>query len=248
MSDLDEPVVEVQDDEVRLQICACGRLADNFTARRWPTDRLYWSLDTTRNRSQMTREQLLDAFRKAWDSWCDPLAIEHELVDDPSQANVRIALGVVTRENGQPDGPSGTLAWAELSDGTLRPKQQLYDNAEAFVDSATPGNRVIDIVRVAAHEIGHTLGLVHDSVGSGALLEPTYSTRVRFPQSRDIMRCVQLGYKQRTTPRVPPSDPQPPKQPTPIDPKAVVNLTIQLSVEDINVALRQQGFKIVTND
>ena len=60
-----------------------------------------------------------------------------------------------------------------------------FDEAETWsVDIPVP-SRSIDLVTVAAHEFGHSLGLAHTSV-NGALMFPTYSGSHRFLAADDI--------------------------------------------------------------
>ena len=90
---------------------------------------------------------------------------------------------------GRIDGPSGTLAWAELppSANFTGKLTQKIDTSERFIASDEPNPRYIDIVRVMTHEAGHSLGLGHLPVRSysGALLNPMYGT-VTHPTRHDI--------------------------------------------------------------
>lgn len=62
---------------------------------------------------------------------------------------------------------------------------------------------VIDLCRVAVHELGHMIGIPHLSVGN--LMAPTYSTGIATLQGGDIAEAVS-----RYGPPVNPPTPVPP--------------------------------------
>lgn len=173
----------------------CGRvetLADQLNTRPWPVKDIPWSVDTSGYSGVLTRAQIVEAFDVAWRAWSKDIDISPRFVESPEGALVQCHFASI-------DGPSRVLAWSELADGTKTPKTQRYDSAERWTIAQSPSQAQIDLVRVACHEIGHVLGLVHDDVGTGSLMEPTYSTVVRFPTPRDTQRMIALGYKRRTT-------------------------------------------------
>ena len=61
-----------------------------------------------------------------------------------------------------------------------------FDDDERWsINEQTNGSQQIDLVTVAAHEIGHTLGLSHTNVAE-ALMSPIYSGSHRFLHQDDI--------------------------------------------------------------
>lgn len=188
----------------------CGNFAQvNIEYAKWPGENphLPWHADMAAYRGSLTVDQLWEAFRRAWAYWEAEIEIRPERVAQAQQALIRKHFASI-------DGSSGTLAWSYLADNTNNPKTQRYDNGESWVianpERPTSG---IDLVRVACHEIGHVLGLDHDSSTAEALMRPSYSTSIPKPTERDLQRMVGLGYKRRTTPPPPPPPPPGPTLP-----------------------------------
>jgi len=202
----------------------CGRtetLADNLATAPWPTKEITWNVDTTGYSGNLTREQIIEAFDVAFKAWAKWIDIKPRYIDDHDAALVQCHFQAI-------DGPSKVLAWSELSDGKLTPKTQRYDRGERWTIATNPTQATIDIVRVACHEIGHVLGLVHDEVDSNALMRPTYSLQQRFPTARDAQRLYAMGY---------------PKRPvaTPAEP---ITLSVTVDPERLAELLRGAGYDV----
>lgn len=175
---------------------------------KWPgtNPRLPWHVDLSGYRGNMTPAMLIEAFRLAWLWWAEAAEFEPVMVGSDAEALIRKHFKTI-------DGPSGVLAWSELADNTNQPKTQRYDAGDSWILSETFDGGM-DLARVACHEIGHVLGLEHDSQGSGSLMAPYIQEAVRKPTPRDIQRLLGLGYKQRTTP-LPDPNPLPGVPPAP---------------------------------
>lgn len=130
-------------------------------------------------------------------------AVDPVWTDDASKANLLTKVGKI-------DGPSSTLAWAELPCGPDTPQTQLnslVDKDEPFVRSADPPNGRLDIDRILRHEMAHHFGLDH--LPEGNLLAPYYDQKIRDFQDGDIQELtrrygppVPVG-----APSVPPGNP-----------------------------------------
>lgn len=159
-------------------------------------DDLTWTI--TGWLDEFSREKLRAIYTEAWKYWSDVCNITPRYVSQVNQAWVRMGSGHI-------DNSAGTLAWSELPCGSDRALTQKYDTGEHWVDSDRPTRNTIDLVRVAAHEIGHVIGLNHGA--EGTLLAPTYSTRIRKPQAGDIARVQKIYGKPKTKPADPPTQP-----------------------------------------
>lgn len=134
----------------------------------------------------LTPAQITAAFREACQAWNAVCGIQLAISDDYERANIYAHSGKI-------DGRSGTLAWSYLPCGASRTSrmEQLYDSAESWSYNW--------LVEVAAHEIGHAIGLSHGPKGS---LMYAYSGggSVRRPQTWDIAEAVARYGKPQTPP------------------------------------------------
>lgn len=106
-------------------------------------------------------------------------------------ANADIVILWATGDHGDGssfDGVNGVLAHAFYPppNGGALAGDMHFDDGETWTDSArTDGGQPIDLVTVAAHELGHSLGLAH-STDSSALMYPYYSQSHRYLSTDDI--------------------------------------------------------------
>lgn len=165
---------------------------------KWPDVNIRWWIDdSTLSGLQIDVATVHAAYEWAWAQWAAVCGIKPQQAASQQQAHVRVRFAAI-------DGPSKTLAWSELANNQNTAKQQQFDNAETWVNSAAPQRFQIDLGRVACHEIGHVLGIPH--ISNGNLLQPLYDVNIRTPQRGDISEA-QARYGPPvggTTPPTPP--------------------------------------------
>jgi len=155
-----------------------------------------------------------EAFAMALQSLSAVCAINFVRLDNPTGANLLYKIGKI-------DQAGSTLAWCELPYGKDTPAttlNSLVDKDEPWVNSASPPNSKLDIVRVIAHETGHGVGLEHGP--EGALLAPYYDRQIRYPQAWDIQE-MQIRYGPRVV-----EEPGTPEPVPPGDADALVTIVI----------------------
>lgn len=181
--------------------CSMPDFASNSSCK-WPM------LDVTYSQKLslpgLNAAQIVAAYQAACESWNRICGIRLQLTPHFDAANIYAQSGKI-------DGRSGTLAWSYLPCGSTRSSrmQQLYDDGEAWSFDW--------LVEVAAHEVGHAIGLSHGPKGS---LMYAYSAggRLNGPQAWDIEEArARYGLPDNPTPA-----PQPPTPGAPLDVSAVV--------------------------
>lgn len=137
---------------------------------------------------QFSDAEYLEIFELATSLWeaKSGVRIEHKAT---GPANVVILTKAI-------DGQAGVLAQAELPCGNITPSTRLrqwYDTHENWVHAANPPAAKMDLLRVAAHEWGHSLGIGHETTpGVRALMDPKVS-EIRTLQPWDIEQ-IRLRY------------------------------------------------------
>lgn len=130
-----------------------------------------------------------DLVRRAFALWAEQTSLMFTEVTDTT-ADIVIGWAVGEHGDGDPfDGPGNVLAHASFPNPYDKSQVFLhFDDDERWVDSDT---RDVDLLTVAAHEIGHTLGLAH-SDDPNALMFPSYSEPHRFLGADDIAGAQSL--------------------------------------------------------
>ena len=125
-----------------------------------------------------------DLIRRAFALWSDQTPLTFTEVSDDSTADIVIGWATGNHGDGDSfDGPGDVLAHASFPNPYDNSQVFLhFDDDERWVDSET---RNVDLLTVAAHEIGHTLGLAH-SGDLDALMFASYSGPRRFLSEDDI--------------------------------------------------------------
>jgi hypothetical protein len=147
-----------------------------------------------------------DLIRQAFDLWSAQTPLKFTEVSNEADADISIGWAVGEHGDGDPfDGPGDVLAHASFPNPYDDSQVFLhFDDEERWVTSSTQN---VDLLTVAAHEIGHTLGLAHSSAPN-ALMYPSYSGPHRFLDDDDIAGVQDL-YGVASDP---PSAPEAPSQ------------------------------------
>lgn len=155
---------------------------------KWSKKALTYAIDGyVTGLSKQVQAAMIEAAFCSWEAHVD---IEIVRCSRNKSKTADILVGVGSGKKHNFDGQGGTLAWAYLpqNDKQLRMR---FDLAETWVKK--PFERGIHFQTVAAHEIGHLLGLQH-SKQSGALMAPYYNPFVGKPQAKDDIPRIQKMY------------------------------------------------------
>ena len=152
-----------------------------------------------------------DLIRRAFALWQNQTSLTFTETADSSTADIVIGWATGEHGDGDPfDGPGNILAHASFPNPYDNSQVFLhFDDDERWVDSET---RNVDLLTVAAHEIGHTLGLAHSS-DPNALMYPSYSGPYRSLGEDDIAGVQSLygvSSAPQPAPEAPPQDATPP--------------------------------------
>jgi hypothetical protein len=143
--------------------------------------------------SHLTSIQREFAIAEAFKIWSDNSVLNFVKVSNPNQADLKIKWATGNHGDGHPfDGNSGVLAHAYYpppAGGSYAGELHFDDDESWSLDGSG-----IDLITVAAHEIGHLLGIEHSTVLS-ALMYPYYSGIRRYLDLDDKQAVWELyGY------------------------------------------------------
>jgi hypothetical protein len=171
------------------------------------TDITYYFINDTGKIGGDTEQDLVNA---AFTLWANQTPLTFKEVSDPAQADILIGWAEGEHGDGDPfDGPGDVLAHASYPNPyNDRTVFLHFDDSERWVNSDT---RDVDLLTVAAHEIGHNLGLDH-SDDPRALMYAAYTGPHRFLDEDDIAG-VQSVYGLAAEPAEGPEAPAPGETP-----------------------------------
>src|SRR4026207_1466550 len=140
--------------------------------------------------SKLPGDSERDVVRQAFDLWAQQTSLTFTEVSSEAEADLAVGWASGDHGDGDPfDGPGDVLAHASFPNPYDDRQVFLHiDNDERWVNSDTQD---VDMLTVAAHEIGHTLGLAHSGVRN-ALMYPSYSGPHRFLAEDDIAGVQEL--------------------------------------------------------
>lgn len=161
--------------------------------------------------NKISGETERDLIRAAFKLWADETPLSFNEVADSAQADILIGWAEGEHGDGDPfDGPGDVLAHASYPNPYNDRQVFLhFDDSERWVNSDTQN---VDLLTVAAHEIGHNLGLDHSN-DPNALMFPSYSGPHRSLGNDDIagvQSLYGLAAQPAESPEVPPQDATPP--------------------------------------
>jgi len=168
----------------------------------------YFFINTT---SKLDGNTENDVVRQAFALWSAQTSLKFTEVSSDANADIVIGWAAGEHGDGDPfDGPGDVLAHASFPNPYDDSQVFLhFDNDERWVNSDAQN---VDLLTVAAHEIGHTLGLAHSSA-LNALMYPSYSGPHRFLDDDDIAGVQDLygvASDPPSAPEAPPQDATPP--------------------------------------
>ncbi|MDO6745597.1 matrixin family metalloprotease, partial [Tenacibaculum soleae] len=142
-----------------------------------------------------------NGIREAFNLWTEVTPLTFTEIQNPN-ADIIIAFEEGDHGDGSNfDGTGGVLAHAFFpppNGGSLAGDMH-FDESEAWTISLRPSSlSPRDIITVAAHEIGHSLGLRHSDI-AGALMFPFYNGSHRFLDNDDV-EGIQSIYGTPNTP------------------------------------------------
>ena len=154
--------------------------------RRWDHRNLTYAIENTP--ANLTIDQVRAAIQQALSFWAavTPLVFEEVQITQGHDFRIRFVAGD-HGDGSSFDGPGSVLAHAFFpppNGGDLAGDAH-FDTAETWDVILPPPSGAFDLVTVAAHEFGHSLGLNHSQI-QGALMFPTYAGSHRFLAADDV--------------------------------------------------------------
>jgi hypothetical protein len=165
-------------------------------APRWNKGNLTWRISRYPVRpTSLTRSVVDGALRKAFRMWSNVSKIDFVQIsgDSPRAADIDIRF----KSSSYDDTCSIYFQDGELAHATLRRPAKIHFNGRVGwkIDLASRYNSDVDLVAVAAHEVGHVLGLDHSS-DRNALMFARYQ-RQNSGLGRDDIQAIQFMYGER---------------------------------------------------
>ena len=171
---------------------------------RWSKTRLTWSIGRFPSGQTMSREEVVDTARRAFQLWAQASRLEFVYAGDNSvSVDIEIRFESYEHGDGDPmDGPGGTLAHAYYPQygGDVH-----MDDSEVWTINNAEGT---DMLQTLTHEIGHSLGLSHSDV-SNSIMAPFYrGYKPSLSLKEDDIKAIQNLYG----PFIPKPTPRPEKR------------------------------------
>jgi len=174
--------------ELRKKRCAMADIGEFSThGNKWNKTTLTYGFVNYTSDNNLTPASIHQAVAQAFALWAAETPLSFRRVNIDANPDIRIRFASGNHGDGANfDGASGVLAHAFYpppNSGSLAGDAH-FDEAESWTINIPPGSNKIDLVTVAAHEFGHSLGMRHSNV-SGSLMFPSYSGPNRKLHSDD---------------------------------------------------------------
>jgi len=207
LSSTSEP--EFRYDELPEENTQNAAIAEYQAIAKWDTpDIQYYFVNGT---GKLTGDAEKNVIKQAFELWSAQAPLTFTEVSSSNEADILVQWAVGDHGDGDPfDGPGDVLAHASFPNPYDERQVILhFDDDERWVDS---DRQDVDLLTVAAHEIGHTLGLGHSN-DPNALMYSAYSGPHRFLDNDDVAGVENLYGVARApqpAPDVPGSEAPPP--------------------------------------
>ena len=164
-----------------------GLGADFVSVRPWDHENLTYFFQN--GTADIAGDAERPAVRAAFSLWSDASDLTFQEVGSAAAADIVILWGTGEHGDGDAfDGPFGVLAHAYFpppNSGALAGDAHFDDGETWTTSTRPPDGQPIDLTTVAAHEIGHSIGLDH-SANPDALMFAFYDGSHRFLHGDDI--------------------------------------------------------------
>jgi predicted Zn-dependent protease len=171
------------------------QLSDNYVTQTviWPKKHLRWFIeDYPKKQTQLdSNDQIRRIIGQAFQDWQNYSGLTFEMAKSKETADFKIRFRQEDHGDGYPfDGPGTTLAHAFYpKSGDIH-----FDDDEHFTDKYKNDYQEYTLRLVAAHEIGHALGLSH-SFEPESLMYPVYQQfNASYTLSNDDQQGIQALY------------------------------------------------------
>ncbi len=171
---------------------------------KWPKTNLTYGFQNYSSDNGLTTSKIHEAIAQAFALWAAETPLSFRRVNISASPDIRIRFVSGSHGDGASfDGRGGVLAHAFYpppNSGDLAGDAH-FDESESWTIDIPTGSGKIDLVTVAAHEFGHSLGLRHSNV-NGSLMFPSYGGPMRFLHSDDAagIRTIYGGYSIESAP------------------------------------------------